>query len=158
MKIDRTIVIRLLVATALAGAALVMFFMSRSAITIIEQSKQTLSPSVANNIDRDVDSVLTRFRIDKSWIRKNSIPVPNSALYRIERRVAVPLNTPTVQMNVALNSMAKRYDGRAIASENLKENSVTIHIELQGFIVQTIILKATPDLKRGGYKDGQKKV
>jgi len=39
-------------------------------------------------------------------------------------------------MNAAFNTMAKRYNGRAVASENLKENYVTIHIETGGSIVQ----------------------
>ena len=158
MKLQKHILARLIVAVGLAAAALVLFFMSRSAIRKIETSKETLSPAIAISIDRDVDSVLTQFKIEKSWIRKSSIPLTNTALHRIERRIAVPVDNPTIQMNVALNSMARRYSGRAVASENLKENSVTIHIELQGYVLQTIILKATPDLKQGGRKDGQTKV
>ena len=155
MKLQKHILARLIVAVGLAAAALVLFFMSRSAINKIEESKEALSPAIAISIDRDVDSVLTRFKVEKSWIRKSSIKLANTTLHRIERRIAVPTENPTVQMNVALNAMAKRYGGRAVASENVKENAVTIHIELQGYVVQTIILKATPDVKRGGPKEGQ---
>ena len=60
----------------------------------------------------------------------------------------IPPDVLPVQLNQALNSMARRYHGRAIASENLKENSVTIHIELEGYIVETIILRPSPELRR----------
>lgn len=158
MKLQKHILARLIVAIGLSAAALVLFFMSRSAITKIEQSKEALSPAIAMSIDRDVDSVLTRFKIEKSWIRKNSVRLTNSTLHRIERRIAVPAENPTVQMNVALNAMAKRYGGRAVASENVKENAVTIHIELRGYVIQTIILKTASDIKSGGRTAGLPKV
>ena len=75
MKIQKQVLVRLLVAVGLAAAALVLFIMSRSAIDKIEQSKQALSPAIAIRIDRDVDSLLTKFKIEKSWIRKSSIPL-----------------------------------------------------------------------------------
>ena len=60
-----------------------------------------------------------------------------------------------ISLNVAFNQLAKRYDGRAIASENLKENTVTIHIEIEGYIIQTIIVKPTRDLQRTEKKQHQ---
>ena len=156
-KIERTLLIRLGVSLVLAAAALSLFLMSRSAISTIERSKQALSPSLVASIDREIDSILSQFKIEKGWMRKNSFPIPNTIVYRIERRIAIPPSVQAVQMNVAMNAMAKRHNGRAVASENLKENSVTIHIEMQGYIVQTIILKTNPDLKRGGKKVAQTK-
>lgn len=157
--LDRTVLIRVGVSLLLGGAALGMFFMSRSTLTkSVEAPKKELSKTVAADIDRDVESVLARFRIEKGWIRKTAIPLPNTTVTRIERRVAIPLDVVPLQMNVALNNMAKQYNGRAVASENLKENSVTIHIEMEGYVVQTIILKTDPGLKRSGQKDGPKKV
>ena len=155
---NKLLIIRVIMAVAIAGAALVFFFLSRSTVRQIENAKETLSPAAVTNIDREVDTVLAHFRIERAWIRKSSVSIPNSSIVRIERRVAIPKDVIPVQMNVALSAMARRYSARAIASENLKENSVTIHIELSGFIVQTIILKTNPDLKRSIEKTGQTKV
>jgi hypothetical protein len=157
--LDKKMLTRLGVSLMLAVAALGMFIMSRSTLKRpVEVPKKELSKTVAADIDRDVEAVLAKFKIERGWIRKSAIPLPNTTVIRIERRVAIPTDVVPLQMNVALNNMAKQYNGRAIASENVKENSVTIHIEMDGYVVQTIILKTDPDLKRSGQKDGQKKV
>ncbi len=151
--------IRLGVSILLAGTVLMIFLMSRSTPTSTpDPPKKELTQSFVSIIDHDVDSILTRFKIEKAWIKKNAILLPNINVKRIEWRVTIPTTIVPVQLNVAFNAMAKRYNGRAVASENLKENSVTIHIEMLGYIVQTIILKTDPDLKRVGKKDEQKKV
>jgi hypothetical protein len=158
IKPDNPTLIRLIVALALAGAALSMFLMTRGAITSIQRSKEIIASSLILDIDREVDSVFAHFNIEKGWVKKSSVPLPNTTSYRIERRVMIPPDVLPVQMNSALNAMAKRYNGRAVASENLKENLVTIHIETQGIIVQTIILKTKHDLKRARRNEGQTKI
>lgn len=157
--LERTLLIRLGVSLLLAAAALGLFWVSRSGFSSTPHpEKHELTQSLANDLDHEVDSVLARFKIEKAWVRKSSTPLSNGSFARIVRRVAIPRDVVTVQMNVAFNSMAKKYNGRAVASENLKDNSVTIHIEMQGYIVQTIILKTNPALKRAARKDGQTKV
>src|SRR5437016_1368142 len=154
MKLFRTLgqsmSVRLGASIMLALAALGLFLLNRSTFT---GGSSEVSAEVAADVDREVDSVLARFNIEKGWVKK--IPIPNGRGSRIERRVGMPsrLMGSTVQMNVAFSSMARKYHGRAIASENLRENSVTIHIEMDGFIVQTIIFKTNPALNRVARKE-----
>jgi hypothetical protein len=132
-------------AATLAIIALGLFVMSRDHRTqppVVRVTKEMVSA-----IDRETDSLLGTCGIEKNWTRKRAIPIPGEAFDRIERRVAIPMSVLPVQVNALLNQMAKRYDGRAIASENLKENSVTIHIELHGVLVVTVVLKHDPTLK-----------
>jgi hypothetical protein len=148
---------RILVSVMLAGAALTLFLMHRATLVRPPEVRQRNVREIVADVDREVDTVLARFQIERRWIRKVEIPIPNAEISRTERRVSIPPEVMPVQVNQVLNAMARRYNGRAIASENLKENSVTIHIELEGYIIQTIVLKPTPDLRRGAAKDRQKK-
>lgn len=143
-------VLRLTLSIVVSGVALALFLMSRASFMKRHDiALQELSPDIVNSVDCEVDTVLTHFQIERAWIKKKVIFVPNSGLSRVERRVSIPQDILPVQVNVAMNAMAKRHDGRAIASENLKENSVTIHIEMRGQIIQTIILMTNREIRRG---------
>lgn len=140
--------VRIVLAVVLASVALGLFLLNRPRPTQPPPpSAQDLSATI-NDIDLGIDSVLAQFHIERSWVRKRAIAFPNRSGQRIERRVRIPKDILTISINLALNSMVQRYHGRAIASENLKENTVTIHIELLGYIVQTIIFKLDSELKR----------
>jgi predicted RNA methylase len=155
-RFEKSIVIRLVISAGLACIALLLFIISNRTLTTSDghdealpaTTKAEVSSAVANTIDVEVDSVLVRFNIERTWIRKKSVPVINSAVNRIERHIMIPPDIIPVQMNHALNIMAQRFNGKAIASENLKENSVTIHIEMQGYIIQTLVLKPNASLRR----------
>jgi hypothetical protein len=172
--IHRPMVIRTVISLLLGAAALGLFFLNRISLLRPDRSSAPTAsheargagpggnrpdmPAALGELDREVDSVLIRFGIQSSWIRKKEIALPNAPYPRIERRVLMPNDIATVSMNAAFNAMAKRYDGRAVASENLKGNYVTIHIETAGSIVQTIILKPTANLRRGGRKGSSARV
>ena len=158
MHFEKPIIFRILLSVVLAGAAVALFILNRSTFEKPQvQSKEDFRVTLAK-VDREVDTLLVRFGVDRSWITRKQIVSPNLPLARIERRVFIPPSLASVQMNVALNLMAKRFNGRAVATENLKENSVTIHIELEQQIVQTIILIVKTDLKRTKQPQQQTKV
>ena len=154
-KFEKGVIFRLLLSGVLASLALGLFLLSST--TFRKPAVQTTEDlaGTLENIDKEVDSVFVRFGIAREWVHKRKVDPANSAASRIERRVTIPPTIPSVQMNIALNTMAHRFNGRAVATENLKENSVTIYIELNKKIVQTIILVVKPDLKRRGSKIGQ---
>jgi hypothetical protein len=174
-RIDRPIIARLVISLLLGVTAAGLFFLNRASLT--KQVPHTIAPApapgtaeepgepslsglpvVLGEIDREVDSVLVHFGIEPSWTRKKQIAVPNARYPRIERRVLIPKDLATVTINAAFNEMAKRFNGRAIASENLRENHVTIHIEVDGTVIQSIILRPTKNLRAGARNHGQTKV
>jgi hypothetical protein len=158
MNFEKPIIFRILLSVVLACIAVTLFVLNRNTIEKpAAQTKEDFALTLSR-VDRDVDTMLVRFGIERSWITKRQITSPNSPDIRIERKITIPPTLPSVQMNVALNLMAKRYNGRAVATENLKENSVTIHIELEKRIVQTIILIVKTDLKRTKQPQEQTKV
>jgi hypothetical protein len=157
-QIDKGMIFRVLLSVSLALAALGLFMISRTKSPKPPEQVQRDISTIATDIDREVDSILAGFSIEKQWIKKRQIPIPSTKLLRTERKVLIPIDVLPVQMNLAFNAMAHRYDGRAVASENLKEQTITIHLELERYVLQTIILKPTFNLQRGGRKSGQKKV
>ncbi len=155
-SVDSGVRARAAVSVLLAAAALALFIWGRpSRPESPAASWETLSGRAAE-IDRDVDSVLARFHIEARSVSKRRIAIAKGGMVRIERRVLIPRELLPVQMNVALSAMAKRRDARAIASENTKENTVTIHLELDGWIIQTIILKQSGDRKIS--KPGERRI
>jgi hypothetical protein len=100
------------------------------------------------DIDREIDTMLVHYGIEKSYCKKKLYPIPGSELSRTERKIEMPADILPVQLNQELNAMAHKYDGRAIASENMKEHIVTIHLEIDGYIIQTLVLHSNATLKR----------
>jgi len=150
-EFDKGIIFRFLVSILLAGAALGLFLYSRGTFTGPKEIPvSTIGPLLAP-VDREVDSLLVRFSVDLRSVRRKEFTIPNTSLIRVERRVLIPRSALSIQMNVAFSAMARKYNGRAVASENLKEGTVTIHVEVGGYVIETIVLKpeARPGKKEG---------
>ncbi len=141
-------IIRLLLSVTLAVIAVGLFILNREAEvkTPAELEREFILSSSA--IDKEVDLVLDQFGIEKTWVRKREISDPGGRFRRVERRVAVPPDVLPAMLNRELNSLARRFRGRAVATENLKENSVTIQIILQQTVIQTVIVKVNPEIDR----------
>ncbi len=147
------ILVRISLSFILAAVAIGMFIMThKSSPPSPDQETEPVEDlgkiaAMAVDVDRQVDTVLSHLGIENGWIKKRQLALPNTTLQRTERRIAIPRDIVPVLVNQALNKMAKTFQGRAVASENTKENTVTIHIEIRGVIIQTIILKPEPGLE-----------
>ncbi|MBA4311727.1 MAG: hypothetical protein C0417_03760 [Chlorobiaceae bacterium] len=95
----------------------------------------------------EVDSILANARIKPEAIKKKVFETKDQEIKRTERRINVSEDFSILELNRQLNLMAQKYGGRAIGSENTKEKSVAIHIKLDRYIIETIILRTTKDLK-----------
>ena len=157
-KIEKGTLIRLSLSIALALLAAGLFILNRAnEVKTPDELEQEFALS-AQTIDKEVDVILDHFGIEKTWVRRKEIKDPRGLFRRVERRVAVPPNIIPALMNRELNSLARRFQGRAVATENLKENSVTIHIILRQIVIQTVILKVNPEIERKEPSGQLKKV
>lgn len=145
--IERGTMIRLLISVTLAVIAVLLFILNRHVEGKTPEELEREFVLAAQTIDKEVDIVLEHFGIEKAWVRKKEISDPERHFTRVERLVAIPPTIIPAMMNRQLNALAGRYQGRAVATENLKENSITIHIILQQSVIQTIILKVKPESK-----------
>jgi hypothetical protein len=130
-----------------------LLFFSCFAVQVLSQSTNNTNDELksfkdrAFKIDAEVDSILSRSQIKPDAIKKKIINTTDPEIKRIERKINMQEDFPVLELNKSLNSMAQKYGGRAIGSENPKEKSVTIHIKLDKYIIETIILRSTKDLK-----------
>jgi hypothetical protein len=136
-----------------AGILLVLFLLGRDdqppAGPAAPDPKERLA-TIAR-LDTGIDSVLAGFDVAPASVKKRSYEIAAEGFTRTERLVAIPDSVVPVSVNAALNAMALRSGARAVASENLRLHIVTIHLELDGRIVHTIILKKiTRKTPRGG--------
>ncbi len=100
-----------------------------------------------NNIDSVIESVLAKFDIQENWIKRVEFKIPGTQKTRIERRVQIPPEIIPAIVNLELSRAVKNFNMTVSASENLKENIVTIHIHNENIIIQSIILKTNKNLK-----------
>ena len=152
---EKALIIRIFVVTFLAIAAALLFYVEeikepklKEQTSAVVQQSYTLA-----DVDSVVEKVLEKFQIDKSWIKRTEISIPGSGQKRIERKVAIPPEIIPALVNVKLKRMADKYNLQVSATENLKENMVTIHIHDNRKIIETVILKITQPLKKQDRKE-----
>jgi hypothetical protein len=148
MKLQRDFAIRVGAVALLAAAAVALFVFSRSGTDGARPATAAVAPlsqASVTAVDHAVDSVLRTFSLDRASLRTASYPIPHSNLKRIEKRVSVPPAFSSIQVNHALNQVAREFGGRVVASENLKEQLVAMHVEMSGLIIETVILKTASD-------------
>ena len=147
MHFEKSIFFRILVAVLLAGGALGLFLTNRAAHTPLPPQTRENITRTLQQVDTEVDTLLARSCIQREWIKKQQVEIQNSTFTRTERRVSIPPDIIAVQINVACNTMMKRFGGLAVGTEDLKESTVTIHLKIQSQIIQTIVLKVSRELK-----------
>lgn len=115
-----------------------------------DEASQAASPSPVDRrrfaalLGPEIDSVLGAFGIDSVSVARRSRDAPGGDFTRTEWIVPLPDSVPTVSVNAALNAAARRRGGRAAASEDARFGTVTVHVEVAGSVVHTVILKRAP--------------
>jgi hypothetical protein len=155
-QFEKSVFLRTLFFFSLIVGAVWVFTTTRADTPVQQARSEQDIARIAKDIDREVDSVLMRFKIDKKSIRKKVLKIPETELERTERRVAIPRELDPIAINREINLMAQKYNARAAGSENLKENTTTIHIKLERYVVETIILKTVTDKNFVGGKRAKK--
>lgn len=152
---EKAHIIRIFVVIILTIAIALLFYIGeikepnlKEQISAFVQPDYTLA-----EVDSAVQKVLEKFQIDKSWIKRTEISITGSAQKRIELKVMIPPEIIPALINVELKRMAKNYKLQVSATENLKENMVTIHIHENRKIIETIILKITQEQKKQERKE-----
>jgi hypothetical protein len=151
VKFGLSIFTRVIISVVLAAGAVGLFLLQRPK-PVPEppktRSEHTDWRASLPEIDREIDTILSHYGIEKSFCKKKQFPIPGAQISRIERKIELPIDIIPVQLNQVINAMVHNYDGRAIASENMREHLVTIHLEVNGYIVQTLILHPNASLKQ----------
>jgi hypothetical protein len=138
--------IRILIAALLSACALVLVLANRVQENISAKKRpsqlQTIrtlggSESLAE-IDATIDTMLVQRGIELSKVKKWQVLTREKRFLRIERRVLVPRDFLTLNLNLDLHRRLSQYGAQAVATERTKESIVTIHVKRNGFIIQSI--------------------
>ncbi len=144
MKFEQKLISRIFAVLVFSGLSFGLY-KANTAPEITKPAIQPRPPEVLKldlaAIDQSIDSMLVKYGVALKRVRKKKISFPDNDFVRIEREVPVPPKSVMLLMTADFHAMAKRYGGRAIASENLKDNSVTVHIEEEHCIVQSLVLR-----------------
>jgi hypothetical protein len=131
-------------ALLLAGATLAVFLLGRREDPPSPPATPVPVSRTVSLLDSGVDSVLARFGIDPAAAAKRRAGIPGERFSRTERVAVLPDSVAPVSVNASLNSMARALGARAVASEDPRLRTVTVHIDLGGVVVHTVILKPSP--------------
>jgi len=153
----RTTVIRLSASVVLACLAVALFILNREEQVKAPQELQREFLVSARAIDKGVDDILDRFGVEKTWIRKKQLTA-DERFTRVERRVVIPPSIIPAMVNREMNLLAHRFQGRAVATENLRENTVTIQIILDRSVIQTVILKIDQNIQPKDAREQSKEI
>ena len=144
---------RVVLAGLLAGCALVLVLLNIASEKIAQRSGRGRSTATQIISEKDetnaafndaVDSLFTRYQVDRSAVKSWYVQTPDKKNIRLERRVTVPADFLSMNFNLDLNRMVSAYGARAMATERTKESTVMVHIIKDKMIVQSITFLMQP--------------
>jgi hypothetical protein len=133
----------------LVVGSLVLFMANRVNEKIENKSalKTAQSYPLRNLVDTAIDTLLTRYQIENRWVKSWNVLTPDRKFIRSERRVYVPPRFISLDFNHDLSRELAKYDARVIATERTKESTVSMHVVVDGMIVETIVFVLKRDLE-----------
>ena len=133
----------------LAVGSLVLFMANRVTEKIEKKSalKEAQFHPLLKLINTTVDPLLNRYEIENRWVRSWNVLTRDRRFIRSERRVYVPPRFISLDFNHDLSRELARFDARVIATERTKESTVSMHIVVDGMIVESIMFVLKRDLK-----------
>ena len=141
--------LRVIVAVMLLASCFVLFMANRVTEKIEGKSllkEAELRPFLLE-INQSVDTLLDRYEIDRKWVASWNVMSRDRRFIRVERRVYVPPQFISLDFNHDLSRALAKYGARVVATERTKEMSVSMHIILNGMIVESITFVLKRDLR-----------
>jgi hypothetical protein len=96
------------------------------------------------DISAAVDALLGTYAIDPRTVTSWKVLTPDKKFLRLEQRVVVPHDFPSVEFNHKLTQKILPFGARVAATERSKENVVTMHVMNDGVIIRTIVFAMRP--------------
>jgi len=133
----------------LAVGSLVLFMANRVNEKIENKSalKKAQSYPLHNLIDTAIDTLLNRYQIENRWVKSWNVLTPDRRFIRSERRAYVPPRFISLDFNHDLSGELAKFGARVIATERTKESTVSMHVVVDGMIVETIVFVLKRDLE-----------
>jgi hypothetical protein len=130
---------RALIATCLGIAALGLFMADMLLPGRTSMRAAALAPSTAASIQAVVDTMLSRYEIDRSAVKTWRILSTEKKPVRLEQRIPVPREFPSLVFNYQLQQLLEPLDAHVVATERSRDNIVTMHIVRNGRTVRSMV-------------------
>ena len=95
-------------------------------------------PATLATISAVVDTLLQEHGVDRSLIRTRRILSAEKKPIRIEQRIPVPREFPTLVVNYQLQELLEPAGARVFGTERTKDGIVTLHIMAGGVTVRSL--------------------
>lgn len=140
---------RLVVVAMLAVGSLLLFMANRITEKIERKAAQKVTQArpLLASVNEVIDTLLERYRIERTWIKSWSVLTPSRKFIREERRVYVPPRFISLDFNHDLSRELAKYDLHVVATERTKESTVSMHIINDRMIIESITFVLNRDLE-----------
>jgi hypothetical protein len=124
------------------GILIVIGLLLAAAIGLRDVGTSPSGDQINFHLDTAVKTVLVQFGIDEQSVRNRSITSASGSFVRMEKRILVKPDFPTLGFNRALREAVAERGASVVASEKSDDKSVTLHVKTNGAIVLSIVLIA----------------
>lgn len=129
-----------------AGVAAVLGILAIAFVIITSQTDSphngtSVSRPLIGAVDSLVDTFLRDQGIDRKKERKWSVRNPQGRVIRMERRIQVPRELITLELNRALSEAVAAIGGHVAGSERTKESTVVLHVVVDEMTLHTLTLE-----------------
>jgi len=103
-----------------------------------EQTLTAVPTQDAAGIQEVVDTLFGRYGVDRTAVKTWRVTMPDKTPLRMEQRIPVPSNFPSLVFNHDLNRRLAPFGAHVIATERTKENTITMHIVTSGTTIRSM--------------------
>jgi len=135
----RPVTVRLAAALVMTVAAALLLFLDVQSPPATQSRSASISPAASGGIQAAVDSMLRRHGISRSAVRTWNVLSLEKKVLRVAQQIEVPRDFPSLVFNDQLQRMLEPVEAHVVATERLKDNSVTMHIVCGGRTVRSLV-------------------
>jgi hypothetical protein len=129
---------RVLIAVALGLVVLVLLFLDLLLQSPAPVRSYPLSSSMAASVQEAIDTLFDRYGIERSGIKTWRILSAAKKPVRVEQRIPVTKEFPSLVFNFELQRMLQPLGAQVFATERSKDNIVTMHVIHGGLTVRSM--------------------
>jgi hypothetical protein len=135
----RSVTVRLAVVIVLTVAAALLLSREAQSPPPAQSRSASLTPSISGGIQAAVDSMMRRYSIPRSAVRTWNVLSLEKKVLRVAQQIEVSRDFPSLVFNDQLQRMLEPVEAHVVATERLKDNSVTMHIVCGGRTVRSLV-------------------
>ncbi len=135
--------VRVGVVVVLTLAAVLLSILDTHPGETVVRGSERISPSVRAGVQAVVDSLLSRYGINRSSVRTWNVLSADRKPIRIAQQIEVPRSFPSLVFNAQLQRLLEPMEAHVFATERSRDNIVTMHIVCHGQTIRSLAFSLT---------------